>query len=314
MTNKEKNFVSAVIYVHNAERAIEPFLRQVLCVLEENFEHSEIICVNDASSDGSINVIKEVSKAAKSASISILNMSFYHGLELAMNAGVDLSIGDFVFEFDTTVLDFSGQEIMRVYEHALKGYDIVSASPDGGQRFSSKLFYGFFEKFSELSYKMYTENFRILSRRAINRISSMNKAVPYRKAVYANCGLKRDNIVYERENVIGGKDRRDRQEKNYRRNLAIDTLILFTQMGYRFAVWMTSTMIIITLVMAGYSVITYLVSSPVEGWTTTILFLSFAFFGLFGILTIVIKYLQIIVDLIFRRKRYTFEGIEKLTK
>ena len=77
MTNKEKNFVSAVIYVHNAERAIEPFLRQVLCVLEENFEHSEIICVNDASADGSINVIKEVSKAAKSASISILNMSFF---------------------------------------------------------------------------------------------------------------------------------------------------------------------------------------------------------------------------------------------
>lgn len=314
MTNKEKNFVSAVIYVHNAERAIEPFLRQVLCVLEENFEHSEIICVNDASADGSINVIKEVSKAAKSASISILNMSFYHGLELAMNAGVDLSIGDFVFEFDTTVLDFAGQEIMRVYRHALEGYDIVSASPHGGQNFSSKLFYDFFERFSELSYKMYTENFRILSRRAINRISSMNKAVPYRKAVYANCGLRRDNIVYERENVIGGKDRRDRQEKNYRRNLAIDTLILFTQMGYRFAVWMTSIMIIITLVMAGYSVITYLVSSPVEGWTTTILFLSFAFFGLFGILTIVIKYLQIIVDLIFRRKRYTFEGIEKLTK
>ena len=120
-----------------------------------------------------------------------------------MNAGVDLSIGDFVFEFDTTVLDFAGQEIMRVYRHALEGYDIVSASPHGGQNFSSKLFYDFFERFSELSYKMYTENFRILSRRAINRISSMNKAVPYRKAVYANCGLRRDNIVYERENVIG---------------------------------------------------------------------------------------------------------------
>ena len=38
----------------------------------------------------------------------------------------------------------------------------------------------------------------------------------------------------------------------------------------------------------------------------------FAFFGLFGILTIVIKYLQLIVELVFKRKHYSFEGIEKI--
>ncbi|MCF0130867.1 MAG: glycosyl transferase family 2, partial [Pseudobutyrivibrio sp.] len=58
----------------------------------------------------------------------------------------------------------------------------------------------------------------------------------------------------------------------------------------------------------------YLIGSPVEGWTTTILFLSFGFFGLFGILTVIVKYLQIIVNLVFKRKRYSFESIEKLTK
>ena len=62
-----------------------------------------------------------------------------------------------------------------------------------------------------------------------------------------------------------------------------------------------------------YSVVIYLTQNPVEGWTTTILFLSFAFFGLFSVLTVIIKYLQIIVDLIFKRKTYNFESIEKLT-
>lgn len=47
MVNKEKNFASAVIYVHNAENRIENFLKMVIGVMEENFEHSEIICVND---------------------------------------------------------------------------------------------------------------------------------------------------------------------------------------------------------------------------------------------------------------------------
>ena len=51
---------------------------------------------------------------------------------------------------------------------------------------------------------------------------------------------------------------------------------------------------------------------PVEGWTTTILFLSVAFFGLFGILTIIIKYLQLLMDLVFKRKHYSFESVEKL--
>ena len=51
--NKEKNFVSAVIYVHNAENRIEQFLSAIIDV-EHNFEHSQIICVNDCSDDESV--------------------------------------------------------------------------------------------------------------------------------------------------------------------------------------------------------------------------------------------------------------------
>ena len=73
-------------------------------------------------------------------------------------------------------------------------------------------------------------------------------------------------------------------------------------------------MMIMSAFMIVYSLVIYLSSDPVAGWTTTILFLSVAFFGLFGILTIIIKYLQLIVNLVFKRKQYSFEGIEKLTK
>ena len=88
MENKEKNFVSAVIYVHNAESRIEKFLDVVINVMENNFEHSEIICVNDCSDDESVSVIKKVSERASSTSVSVINMSFFHGLELAMDAGI----------------------------------------------------------------------------------------------------------------------------------------------------------------------------------------------------------------------------------
>lgn len=312
MDNKEKNFVSAIIYVHNAEKRIASFLNTIINALEKNFDHSEIICVNDSSTDGSLSEIKNISSNVTSTSISVINMSYFHGLEVAMNAGMDLSIGDFVFEFDNTVLDFPEEEIMKVYKHALEGYDIVCAVPNKSEKLTSKLFYSVFDKFTDLSYKMHTESFRILSRRVINRISSMNKTIPYRKAVYASQGLKTDALKYEVIATNNGSH--DKAERGYRSGLAIDSLILFTEVGFRFSMTMTAFMMLMSVFMVAYSIVIFVTQNPVAGWTTTILFLSFAFFGLFGILTIIIKYLQLLVNLVFKRKHYSFEGIEKLTK
>ncbi len=310
MTNKEKNFMSAVLYVHNDEAVVAGFLRMVMGVLETHFEHSEIICVNDYSQDGSVDIVRGISREAKSTTVTVLNMSYFNGTEAAMNAGMDLAIGDFVLEFDACVPDFAAAEIMRVYQRSLDGFDIVSASPDKKQRLTSNLFYRVFNKYTGYSYPLGTERFRVLSRRVINRISSMNKSVPYRKAVYANCGLKTANIRYP---VTGGQAvREDAAQRKYRRDLAVNSMILFTGLGYRFAVTMTILMMVVAVAVAVYSAVVYLFSTPVAGWTTTIFFMSFAFFGLFGILTVIIKYLQILVDLVFRRRKYSFESIEKM--
>lgn len=307
--NKEKNFISAVIYIHNDEIQIENFLLAVMHILEDFFEHSEIICVNDYSCDHSVEGVRSAAASAESTTITVLNMSYFHGVEAAMNAGVDLAIGDFVLEFDSCILDFAPEEIMEVYRKSLTGYDIVSASPDKKQRLTSNIFYNVFNKFTDFSYKLYSERFRVLSRRVINRISSMNKSVPYRKAVYANCGLKTANIRYPVKGTH--PDKEDKAERKYRTELAVNSMILFTELGYRFSVTMTLIMMAVAVLVAGYSAVVYLFSTPVAGWTTTIFFMSFAFFGLFGILTIIIKYLQILVDLIFKRKKYSFESIEK---
>ncbi|MDD7266952.1 MAG: glycosyltransferase [Lachnospiraceae bacterium] len=312
MESKEKNFVSAVIYVHNAEERIGRFLRSIIEVLEQNFEQSEIICVNDASSDRSADRIKQVSDEARSVSISMVNLSGFHGLELAMNAGVHLTIGDFVFEFDHSFLDFDPAMVMEIYRRSLQGSDIVSASAKRKEKFTSILFYKVFERYSNSSFQMSTESFRILSRRAVNRISSMHKTTPYRKAVYANCGLKTDHLRYTP--VAPVPETMARSEKKYRSKLAVDSLILFTEVGYRFAKGMTILMVLLTIFMLFYSLFIYASGNPVAGWTTTILFLSVAFFGLFVVLTIMVKYLQLMIDLVFKRRQYNFDSIEKLTR
>lgn len=311
MKNKEKNFISAVVYIHNNENTIKYFLNNLIQILEDNFEHSEIICVNDCSTDNSVKTIKETSHLAKTTSISILNLSYFNGLETSMNAGVDLSIGDFVYEFDTTNVDYEFTEIINIYKKSLEGFDIVCACPDKNKKTFSKLFYKLFNKFSNTNYSLSTETFRILSRRSINRVNNINNVIPYRKAVYSNCGLKKENYFY---NKVDSKTTDISKDTSYKIKLATDSLILFTDLGYNFSLFMTGLMMLLSVLMGGYSIIIYLLGIPVAGWTTTVFFLSIAFFGLFAILSIIVKYLQLIVNIIYKRNRYTFESIEKITK
>lgn len=308
--NKEKNFISAVVYIHNNENNIIDTLNNINNILHNNFEKYEIICVNDYSTDKSVEQIKKFSIDVKGAVLSILNMSYYQGLELSMGAGVDLAIGDFVFEFDSVNMDYSPETIMEVYFKSLKGNDIVSASPKKRMRKSSKLFYDIFNGYSNNPNKLKTETFRILSRRAINRVQSMNKIIPYRKAIYANCGLKVDTIYYNSIRNLKIKN----VDETTRKNVAVESLILFTDVAYKAALTMTFVMMLGIIAVGIYTVKVFISDQPVAGWTTTMLFLSVAFLGVFAILAVVIKYLSILVDLTFKKQKYMIESIEKLTK
>lgn len=313
MDNKEKKFISAVLYVHNAEDHIAEFMKRLIALLENNFEHSEIVCVNDASTDKSVDQIKSVKNDAQETAITIVNLSHYHGLEIAMNAGDDISIGDFILEIDTTNQTWDDSVVMQVYRKVLEGNDIVSASPDKPEKMSSSIFYWAYRHFSDSNETMHSETFRILSRRAMNRINSMSRTIPYRKGIYLNCGLQTANIKYKVQNSELSSEN-DKQLKKYRYDLAFETLILFTSAGEFVTKFMTTLMMIISTLMLVYTIVIYASAQPVAGWTTTILFLSVAFLGLFAILTIIVKYLQILVNLNFKRTKYTFESIEKLTR
>ena len=310
--NLEKNFVSAVVYVHNNEEQIKSFLEMLQKTLSSHFVKYEIIMVNDASTDNSAEVIREVAKGFDGSVVSILKMSYFQGMELSMNAGKNLSIGDYVFEFDTVDVDYEEELIYEIYKTALTGYDIVSASSDRNKKLSSNLFYKVFNRFSKVQYKLTTESFRVLSRRAMNRIDASSTSIPYRKAVYANCGLKCRNVSYEAKKDV--TKNYSGNQKKYREELAIESLILHTNVAYKVSSILTLVMMAVTLFALIYTVVIFLTGSPVAGWTTTMLVLSFGFLGIFAILSIVIRYLTLILDLIFKKQHVVFESIEKISK
>jgi len=305
MRDKEKNFLSAVVYVHNNEKEISSFIDRLYTQLNENFLKFEIICVNDSSTDKSVEVLKKKADTLEKGVISIVHMSFYQGLELSMNAGVDLSIGDFVAEFDTVNESIPVEMLLQVYKKSLSGYDIVCVVPKHGSKATSKMFYDIFNAYSNKHYPLRTICFHIISRRAINRCQDLSKSIPYRKAVYADCGLKIATLESEVRMLSSG---------NRSMDTAIDALILFTSAATRMSFYLTILFMIACLIVIAYVVTIYLSGSPVLGWTTTMLFMSFGFLSIFVMLGIMLKYLTVIIDLVFKNKTYVTESIEKLTK
>ena len=303
MKNKEKNFISAIVYLHNDGEKVVPFFKNLNDTLAEHFDKYELIAVDDACTDQSIAELKKWAKDLDKP-LTILHMSLYQRRESAMNAGLDCSIGDYVIEFEKVISNLDFSLVFVAYQKTQEGNDIVSVCPNKVQG-SSKLFYKLFNSTSNSAYDLSTDIFRIVTRRGINRVHALSEYLPYRKAAYASSGLKTYSLYF---------DGSYRDDNNGRLSLAINSLALYTNAGYKVSIGITLAMLLIALCEIVYTIVIYCVGKPIEGWTTTMFVLTFGFFGLFLILTIVIKYLSLLLDMNFKKQKYLIEGVEKIQK
>jgi glycosyltransferase involved in cell wall biosynthesis len=104
--------VSVIIPVYNTE----PYLRRCLdSVVGQTLREIEIICVNDASPDNALEILREY--AAKDRRVRIIDFPENRGVSAARNAGIDAAQGEylgFVDSDDYVDLDF----YEKLYERA----------------------------------------------------------------------------------------------------------------------------------------------------------------------------------------------------
>ena len=303
MTTKEKNFVSAVVYLHNDGARAAEFCRMLAGELDAHFDHYELVAVDDACTDNTAELLRTWGKQ-QSAPLTILHMSLFHGRENAMNAGLDAAIGDYVYEFDTTELCYPQTLIFEAYRTAMQGSDIVSVCPRSS-RDGSGLFYKVFNAYSHSKYQLRTDAFRLVNRRAINRVHASSAHLPYRKAAYAASGLKMVDLEFDGRLT----------DKNLGRfNLALDSLALYTDAGFKVSIGITLCMMLVAVAELVYTLAVFATGHPVAGWTTTMFVITLGFAGLFAVLTIVVKYLTLLLSLVFKQQKYLVESVEKLQK
>ena len=300
--SREKNFVFFIFYFHNDENIVESFLQKMHSFISDYFENFEIVCVDDGSDDNTVDNVKGI----KGIPVTLVEMGTYQGIELAMNAGIDYSIGDFVFEFDALPLSYDLYEIVKAFEKCIRGADIVMVVPHTNRNWKSNVFYHFYNKLSGTNYELQTDLFHILSRRAINRVKSMSNVLPYRKAVYVNCGLSVEKYYVDSNYIFSRKD------EGYRMGVAVDAFVLYTNAAYRMAWGFVALMFALMIGISLYAIAIRIRGIPVPGWTSIVIILCAGFLGLSVMQAIIIKYTELILKTVFSNNKYIIGAINRI--
>ena len=303
--NKEKSMVSVILYLGDAPQESWDFLKNVCAEVESVFEHYEIVVVNDSRQNTADYIREQYRESGMLAALTLVNLSVRQGVERAMNAGIDIAIGDYLYEFDNIHAGLPEGIVEQAFRRSTEGYDIVTAMPEGSEQGTSRLFYRIFNRFSHSGGKVGTDGMHLLSRRAVNRLHAINSYIPYRKAAYAASGLKTATVNYKPVTPFRSVDD-DRVGK------AMDALILYTDAAYRLSLFIAFFMLAVALIAGIYTLVIYLSMKPVAGWTTTMVLSSAGFSGTFLLFAIVIKYLSLLVDLIFHNQKYLVASVDKV--
>ena len=307
---KEQAFLSIVVQVKNHQKFVKEFFIDIDNLLKDRFKSYEYIIVNNNSKDDTMKIIENISEKIK-GSINVVSLPWDHNIENSMKAGIDLAIGDFVFEFDRPIKDFENELMINMYLKCLEGYDVVAAVPDSKIKFSSKLFYRILNKVSYRNMELTTENFRIVSRRAINRTMSRKGTFKYRKALYHYSGFDTKIIRYKKTKDYSVDDLNITDKIEFVSNV----LVYYSNIGTKICGLISLIFLLLSISGFFYAIFSYIFSDNlVFGWTTTMVFLSGSFAGLFIVLMFISKYLESILTEIKNNTSYTYKSVDKFQK
>ncbi len=115
--------ISVVVPVYNEKDNVKLLYEKIKDVMvKNNYEH-EIIFVDDGSTDGTFDVLKEIAEKDKKFKVIRFRRNF--GQTAAMAAGFDYAHGDIIVSMDGD-LQNDPEDIPKLLEKIEQGYDVVS--------------------------------------------------------------------------------------------------------------------------------------------------------------------------------------------
>jgi glycosyltransferase involved in cell wall biosynthesis len=227
--------VSIIIPVLNEAEAIPHFMERfnnVISNLEYDFE---FIFVNDGSSDGTMSIINSYIELDER--VRCVELSRNYGKEVALTAGLDYALGDCAIPMDVDLQD-PPDIIVEMLSKWESGFDVVYGvrvsrrSDSSWKKFTSGWFYKVFNVLSDTKIPENAGDFRLLDRKVLKALSSINERNRFMKGIFSWVGFNQTAVYFEREARVAG-----RTKWRYWRlwNLAMDGVFSFSSLPLK--VW-----------------------------------------------------------------------------
>ena len=199
--------ISIISPVFMGEQTARALAMQVNKALTEAGFSYELILVEDASPDGSWEIIKEIAKDDKR--IKGIRLSRNFGQHYAILAGLEEASAPWISIVDCDLQD-NPFEIPRLYHKAQEGFDIVYARrvnrKDGPwKRLTSIAFNAIFSFFVDQSIVHGVGNFGIYSKRAVEHMRGAGETMMYFPAMISRVGYDKAIVDVEHKCRASGK-------------------------------------------------------------------------------------------------------------
>ncbi len=201
--------ISAVVPCYNEEKVIEMTYRELSSALSGITDDYEMIFVNDGSRDGTLAVLKE--KADADSHVKYISFSRNFGKESAMLAGLRYSSGDYTVIMDAD-LQHPPELIAEMLAYGRQGYDQVIAQRDrAGEKkigsFFARWYYRLVDRLTDVELVDGIGDFRLLSRKALNALLTMNEYNRFSKGLFSWIGFREKIISYQNRTRAAGESK-----------------------------------------------------------------------------------------------------------
>ncbi len=185
-------FVSVVVPVYNERESVRPLSEELLTVLRNLGRRTEVLFVDDGSTDGTTEILAEL--AAAEPEIAVVRLRRNFGKAAALMAGFREARGDAIVTIDGDLQD-DPAEIPRLLDELEAGADLVSGwkrdrKDAWSKRAASKVFNGVTRKMSGIGLHDLNCGFKAYRAEVVRSLALTGDQYRYIPVLAANEGFK----------------------------------------------------------------------------------------------------------------------------
>jgi len=200
--------ITIIAPIYNESQTLPELIRRVREVMESSGEEWEILLIDDGSTDGSRDIIRQL--AGEDAHIRPVIFARNFGHQLAVTAGLDFSRGQAVVIIDADLQD-PPEVILDLVAKWREGYEVVYAirsEREGESWFklaTASLFYRLIYQITDVKIPLDTGDFRLLDRKVVDVIKQMRERHRFLRGMSVWVGFNQTGVKYRRAARYAGQ-------------------------------------------------------------------------------------------------------------